>query len=245
MTCLEKDQFIPVNVLCFGAKQLSKRRPKPWNRYVSSRYSSAIYETNLLFLLVELPNLHHDFGQESWLDPPTTITPPNKCWFGRCLFTCPNKKTRIFQVPALSFFRGFIRNSWLDSQLKTASLEIPFDRVSLLNKNLEHRHQQNVALMRLGVHLKKSILTKCSSNTMEINKPQGYLHNLNKIWKLFWPRIQFLQQRVLMGNPPTPTICPLRPSFFWGGRCLAILLPLLLSHFGLMGINSHFTTSND
>lgn len=43
----------------------------------------------------------------------------------------------------------------MDSQLKTTSLEIPFDRVSLLNKNLEHRHQQNVALMRLGVHLKK------------------------------------------------------------------------------------------
>ena len=87
--------------------------------------------------------------------PKQLSPPPTNVGLESVLFTFPKKKPLIFRFQPLVFFRGLTRNSWLDSQLKTTSLEIPFDRVSLLNKNLEHRHQQNVALMRLGVHLKK------------------------------------------------------------------------------------------
>lgn len=107
MTCLEKDQFIPVNVLCFGAKQLSKRRPKPRNRYVSSRYSSAIYETHLLFLLVELPNLHHDFGHVPWLDPKRLEPPQQMLVWKVCCSPFQQKKHLIFRFQPLVFSGGF------------------------------------------------------------------------------------------------------------------------------------------
>lgn len=150
--------------------------------------------------------------------PQQLSPPPTNVGLEGVLFTFPNKKTRIFQVPALSFFRGLIRNSWLDSQLKTTSLEIPFDRVSLLNKNLEHRHQQNVALMRLGYTWKKSILTKCSSNTMEINKPQGYLHNLNNIWKLFVASNPILAAEIVDGKSSYTHDRPFETFLFLGGE---------------------------
>ena len=96
------------------------------------------------------------FWTRTMAGPPNNYhPPPTNVGLESVLFTFPKKKPLIFRFQPLVFFRGLTRNSWLDSQLKTTSLEIPFDRVSLLNKNLEHRHQQNVALMRLGVHLKK------------------------------------------------------------------------------------------
>lgn len=83
----------------------------------------------------------------------------------------------------------------------------------MLNKNLEHRrltnfqkdHQQNVALMRLGVQVKNPSLQNAHQTHWRSINPKATCTISTKYGSFLWPRIQFLQQRV-MGNPPTPTI---------------------------------------